>query len=89
MLRLASILWRLCRATTMETGLFEIQAKHLHHYRQTRQLLPNSQGLIHAVFGRTALDNPTSHIPPQNQVDKMAIGGKRVACLILREDRST
>src|SRR5215472_10308555 len=27
-LRLASILWRLRRATTMETGLFEIQADH-------------------------------------------------------------
>ena len=29
-LRLASILWRLRRATTMETGLFEIQAQHLY-----------------------------------------------------------
>ena len=28
-LRLASLLWRLRRATTMETGLFEIQAHHL------------------------------------------------------------
>src|SRR5262249_37569494 len=28
-LRLASILWRLRRATTMETGLFEIHAEHL------------------------------------------------------------
>jgi hypothetical protein len=28
-LRLASSLWRLRRATTMETGLFEIQAEHL------------------------------------------------------------
>ena len=28
-LRLASIRWRLRRATTMETGLFEIQAEHL------------------------------------------------------------
>jgi len=71
-LRLASILWRLRRATTMETGLFEIQANHLRHYRQTRQLLPNSQRVIHPVFGRTALDNPDS---PQNQVDKIAIGG--------------
>jgi hypothetical protein len=26
---LASVLWRLRRATTMETGLFEIQAEHL------------------------------------------------------------
>ena len=74
-LRLASVLWRLRRATTMETGLFEIQAKHLDHYRQTRQLLPNSQGVIHAVFGQTELGNPNSHIAPQNQLDKMAIGG--------------
>jgi hypothetical protein len=28
-LRLASLLWRLRRATTMETGLFEIEADHL------------------------------------------------------------
>jgi hypothetical protein len=28
-LRLTSLLWRLRRATTMETGLFEIQADHL------------------------------------------------------------
>src|ERR1700739_4678612 len=32
-LRLASVLWRLRRATTMETGLFEIQAAHLRDYR--------------------------------------------------------
>jgi len=35
-LRLASLLWRLRRATTMETGLFEIQAGHLRDYRQDR-----------------------------------------------------
>ena len=34
-LRLASVLWRLRRATIMETGLFEIQAEHLRDYRQT------------------------------------------------------
>src|SRR3954451_852 len=28
-LRLASLLWRIRRATTIETGLFEIQANHL------------------------------------------------------------
>jgi hypothetical protein len=37
-LRLASILWRLRRATTMETGLFEIQGEHLREYRQSYQL---------------------------------------------------
>ena len=33
-LRLASLLWRLRRATTMETGLFEIQADFLNNFRQ-------------------------------------------------------
>jgi hypothetical protein len=51
-LRLASVLWRLRRATTMETGLFEIQAKHLRDYRQHKQLLLSSRDVIHAVFGR-------------------------------------
>jgi hypothetical protein len=35
-LRLASLLWRIRRATTMETGLFEIQAKHLLKFQRTR-----------------------------------------------------
>ena len=48
-LRLASILWRLRRATTMETGLFEIQAEHLREYRQNRQLLLDSGGGLHAL----------------------------------------
>jgi hypothetical protein len=51
-LRLASILWRLRRATTMETGLFEIQAQHLHDYRQNRQLRSNSREVIHTMLRR-------------------------------------
>jgi hypothetical protein len=51
-LRLASVLWRLRRATTMETGLFEIQAEHLRDDRQNRQLLTDSCGVIRAVFRR-------------------------------------
>jgi hypothetical protein len=49
-LRLASILWRLRRATTTETGLFEIQAEHLLDYRKNRQLHPHN--FIHEVFQR-------------------------------------
>jgi hypothetical protein len=59
-LRLASLLWRLRRATTMETGLFEIQADHLHTYRQTRQLLPYSHDMIDAIFRRAEL-GATAH----------------------------
>ena len=51
-LRLASLLWRLRRATTMETGLFEIQADHLREFRQGRQTQPKSREIIHAKFGR-------------------------------------
>jgi hypothetical protein len=68
-LRLASILWRLRRATTMETGLFEIQAQQLRDYRQHRQLLPDSRDVIHAVFGRT--NSAGSHAASHSAVGKM------------------
>src|SRR5271170_4859335 len=51
-LRLASLLWRLRRATTMETGLFEIQADHLRAFRQDRQSQAKSQDTIQSGFGR-------------------------------------
>ena len=64
-LRLASLLWRLRRATTMETGLFEIQAEHLREYRQPRQVLPTSRDVVYALFGRAeSISNdrdPASH----------------------------
>jgi hypothetical protein len=41
-LRLASLLWWVRRATTIETGLFEIQGQHLRDYRQAHELLSNS-----------------------------------------------
>jgi hypothetical protein len=36
-LRLASLLWRLRRATAIEAGLFEVQARHLLQFRQRRR----------------------------------------------------
>jgi hypothetical protein len=51
-LRLASLLWRLRRATTMETGLFDIQADYLREFRQDRPAQPKSQEIIFARFGR-------------------------------------
>src|SRR4051794_14106215 len=46
-LRLASLLWRIRRATTMETGLFEIQARHLLDFRRKRDA---QQSLIRRFF---------------------------------------
>src|ERR1700686_3258562 len=51
-LRLASLLWRLRRATAMETGLFEIQADHLGGLNQLRQVRPASREVVYALFGR-------------------------------------
>jgi hypothetical protein len=56
-LRLASLLWRLRRATSIETGLFEIQANHLSDFRQARQALPSSRA-VYAMFDRA---DSTSH----------------------------
>ncbi len=50
-LRLASLLWRLRRATTMETGLFEIQADYLRELTQGCQSQPKSPEIIYAMLG--------------------------------------
>jgi hypothetical protein len=53
-LRLASLLWRLRRATMIESGLFKIQAKHLLQFRQRRQAHQKRQEIIGSVY-RNAL----------------------------------
>ena len=64
-LRLASLLWRLRRATTMETGLFEIQADYLAGLKQPSQVGPGSREVVYALFGRAetvSVDrDPASH----------------------------
>jgi hypothetical protein len=67
-LRLASVLWRLRRATTMETGLFEIQAKHLREYRQNRQLISDLDDGIHAL---SQPDSVRAHGASHYPVNKM------------------
>jgi len=48
-LRLASLLWRLRRATAIESGLFKIQAKHLLQFRQRKQAHEKRQEIIDSV----------------------------------------
>ena len=62
-LRLASLLWRLRRATTIETGLFEIEVKHLSGAGQSQQINPASREVVRALFGpRASASSPGS--PP-------------------------
>ena len=78
-LRLASLLWRLRRATTMETGLFEIQAEHLRDYRQNRQLLSDSRDVIHAVLRRgDSISAQTVSQDDMNNVETVPSSGMKV-----------
>src|SRR4051794_8159331 len=47
-LRLASLLWRIRRATTVETAMFEIQAKRLLEFQQTRDAQQHAIGRLFA-----------------------------------------
>jgi hypothetical protein len=73
-LRLASLLWRLRRATTMETGLFEIQANLLRNYRQDRQLPRNSDEIINAVF--QGADSAAPDVVSHSAANKMETAPK-------------
>ena len=50
-LRLASLLWRLRRATAIESGLFKIQARYLLQFRQRRKAHQQRQTIIDMLYG--------------------------------------
>src|SRR5499427_1922267 len=60
-LRLVSLLWRLRRATIIETGLFEIQADHLTNFRMTHQISPASREIVYALFNANSDRQAASH----------------------------
>ena len=62
-LRLAGLLWRLRRATTIETGLFEIQADHLSDLAQHRHVDAASRQIIHALFGQSSVQSDQQPAP--------------------------
>jgi hypothetical protein len=49
-LRLASLLWRLRRATAIESGLFKIQAMQLLQFRQRRHAYQSRQNTIDSMY---------------------------------------
>ncbi|MGH6680745.1 MAG: hypothetical protein ACREDL_17865, partial [Bradyrhizobium sp.] len=48
--RLVSVLWRLRRATAIESGLFKIQAAHLLQFRRQRQAHQERQRIIDRMY---------------------------------------
>ena len=68
-LRLASLLWRLRRATAIESGLFKIEAKQL--LRQARQAPRSCQAVIDSMTS-CAVTNGEEHagdVDPINDID--------------------
>jgi hypothetical protein len=72
-LRLASLLWRLRRATAIESGLFKIQARHLLDFRQGRLA---RQNIIDSMYRNAVAteddtrqneDETTSSLDPGSQ----------------------
>jgi hypothetical protein len=55
-LRLASLLWRLRRATAIESGLFKIQARQLLQFRQSRQAHQQRQKMIDGMYRNALAD---------------------------------
>jgi hypothetical protein len=49
-LRLASLLWRLRRATAIETGLFELHARHLLQFRRGRNAYREDQEITASTY---------------------------------------
>jgi hypothetical protein len=63
LLRLASLLWRLRRATTIEAGLFECQAAVPSDLIKLRFPAPAPREIAHAAFGhQTPPPDPGTHI---------------------------
>jgi hypothetical protein len=60
-LRLASLLWRLRRATAIESGLFKIQAKHLLQFRQRRQTHRERPKIIDSTCRNILATEPDLH----------------------------
>ena len=61
-LRLASLLWRLRRATSIESGLFKLQAKHLLQFRNRRQAHQERQTIIEAMYRDAVATNDDSEL---------------------------
>jgi hypothetical protein len=62
-LRLASALWRLRRATAMETGLFDIEADHLIAAGTAFRLQPPARGVVYALFRPDDRENDETAAP--------------------------
>jgi hypothetical protein len=82
-LRLASLLWRLRRATSIETGLFEIEANHFSDFRKMHQISPASREIVHALFDaksdRQAVSHSVANATQTRSASKLTSAQRQIA----------
>jgi hypothetical protein len=67
-LRLASVLWRLRRATAIESGLFKIQARHLLQFRRARRAHQHRQEIIDNLYSNAVAISDSAE-PVETETD--------------------
>src|SRR5579859_4086066 len=70
-LRLASLLWRLRRATAIESGLFKIQAKQLLQFRQQRHAHKSRQKLIDNMYQQAVTIDRDARLEMEELTDEI------------------
>jgi hypothetical protein len=87
-LRLASLLWRLRRATIMETGLFEIQAGQLQAFKKTHHAEQASRQVLYTLLGQPApgafQSGPKSHLPDTDPAQPLGHSAIEITQCFLR-----
>jgi len=84
-LRLAGLLWRLRRATTIETGLFEIQADHLSDLAQHRHVDAASRPIVHPLFGEPSVQPDHQSAPSSTTAELQMTHGGEASIAIVRD----
>ena len=69
-LRLASLLWRLRRATAIESGLFRQQARQLLQLRRRRQTHQERQKIIDSMY-HNAVGVENDEPPSERELDRL------------------
>jgi hypothetical protein len=68
-LRLASLLWRLRRATAMETGILQLQAEGLQELNELSQVRPDPQQMVYDTLMARRKMVPERHAPGRQAED--------------------
>jgi len=74
--RLASLLWRLRRATSIETGLLEIQGEIQRSRRNAAETMPSELSVVHRLFGAEDPMETAAHNTPGRGRDRSTADGR-------------